>query len=84
MPLNALMDDNYLKQRMANFSFDKATLSSDIKEGNVNYNESMETTHYSIDQFGNAIAATTTLNAGLVQSFTVMNWVFYYNEMDDF
>jgi gamma-glutamyltranspeptidase/glutathione hydrolase len=42
------MDDNYLKQRMADFSFDKATLSSDIKEGNVNYNESMETTHYSI------------------------------------
>jgi gamma-glutamyltranspeptidase/glutathione hydrolase len=35
MPLNALMDDNYLKQRMANFSFDKATSSSDIKEGNV-------------------------------------------------
>jgi gamma-glutamyltranspeptidase/glutathione hydrolase len=51
MPLNALMDDNYLKQRMAN-SFDKATSSSDIKEGNVTYNESMETTHYSIvDQF---------------------------------
>jgi gamma-glutamyltranspeptidase/glutathione hydrolase len=45
MPLNALMDDNYLKQRMANFSFDKATSSSDIKEGNVTYNESMETTH---------------------------------------
>jgi hypothetical protein len=34
---------------MADFSFDKATLSSDIKEGNVNYNESMETTH-SLDQ----------------------------------
>jgi gamma-glutamyltranspeptidase/glutathione hydrolase len=75
MPLNAL-DDNYLKQRMANFSFDKATSSSDIKEG-VTYNESMETTHYSIvDQFGNAIAATTTLNAGYGSSITVMTWAF--------
>jgi gamma-glutamyltranspeptidase/glutathione hydrolase len=46
MPLNALMD-NY-----PSFGFDKATSSSDIKEGNVTYNESMETTHYSIvDQF---------------------------------
>jgi gamma-glutamyltranspeptidase/glutathione hydrolase len=63
MPLNALMDDNYLKQRMANFSFDKATSSSDIKRKR-NVQRNMETTHYSIvDQFGNAIAATTT-NAG--------------------
>jgi gamma-glutamyltranspeptidase/glutathione hydrolase len=35
------------KQRMSNFSFEK-TLSSDIKEGKVTYNESTETTHYSI------------------------------------
>jgi gamma-glutamyltranspeptidase/glutathione hydrolase len=29
----------------------------DIKEGKVNYNESMETTHYSIvDQFWNAVS----------------------------
>jgi gamma-glutamyltranspeptidase/glutathione hydrolase len=40
------MDDTYLKNRMASFEFNKATLSSDIKEGKVNYNESMETTHY--------------------------------------
>jgi gamma-glutamyltranspeptidase/glutathione hydrolase len=35
------------KQRMSNFSFE-TTLSSDIKEGKVTYNESTETTHYSI------------------------------------
>jgi gamma-glutamyltranspeptidase/glutathione hydrolase len=59
------------------------TSSSDIKE--VTYNESMETTHYSIvDQFGNAIAATTTLNAGYGSSITVMTWVLLNNEMDDF
>jgi gamma-glutamyltranspeptidase/glutathione hydrolase len=86
MPLNALMDDNYLKQRMANFSFDKATSSSDIKEGNVTYNESMETTHYSIvDQFGNAIAATTTLNAGYGSKYYCDDLGFFLNnEMDDF
>ncbi|PKH67952.1 gamma-glutamyltransferase [Flavobacterium sp. ALD4] len=86
MPLNALMDDNYLKQRMANFSFDKATSSSAIKEGNVTYNESMETTHYSIvDQFGNAIAATTTLNAGYGSKYYCDDLGFFLNnEMDDF
>jgi gamma-glutamyltranspeptidase/glutathione hydrolase len=86
IPLNTLMDDNYLKQRMASFSFDKATLSSDIKEGNVTYNESMETTHYSIvDQFGNAVAATTTLNAGYGSKYYCDELGFFLNnEMDDF
>ncbi|MFV7235694.1 MULTISPECIES: gamma-glutamyltransferase [Flavobacterium] len=86
IPLKALMADDYLKQRMANFNFDKATLSSDIKEGNVNYNESTETTHYSIvDQFGNAIAATTTLNAGYGSKYYCDALGFFLNnEMDDF
>jgi gamma-glutamyltranspeptidase/glutathione hydrolase len=86
IPLNTLMDDNYLKQRMASFSFDKATLSSDTKEGNVTYNESMETTHYSIvDQFGNAVAATTTLNAGYGSKYYCDELGFFLNnEMDDF
>jgi gamma-glutamyltranspeptidase/glutathione hydrolase len=62
MPLNALMDDNYLKQEWL-ISVLTGHSSSEISRKNVTYN--METTHYSIvDQFGNAIAATTTLNAG--------------------
>jgi hypothetical protein len=77
MPLNALMDDNYLKQRMANFSFDKATSSSDIKEGNVTYNESMETTHYSIvDQFEMPLPQQRLLMRVMVLSITVMTWGF--------
>lgn len=86
IPLKALMDDTYLKGRMSTFSFDKATLSSDIKEGKVVYNESMETTHYSIvDQFGNAISATTTLNAGYGSKFYCDELGFMLNnEMDDF
>jgi gamma-glutamyltranspeptidase/glutathione hydrolase len=86
IPLKALMSDDYLKQRMSNFSFEKATLSSNIKEGKVNYNESMETTHYSIvDQFGNAVSATTTLNDGYGSKYYCDELGFFLNnEMDDF
>jgi gamma-glutamyltranspeptidase/glutathione hydrolase len=86
MPLKQLMSDNYLKERMSNFSFDKATLSSEIKEGKVNSKESTETTHYSIvDQFGNAIAATTTLNDGYGSKYYCDELGFFLNnEMDDF
>jgi len=86
IPLNALMADDYLKERMSSFNVDKATLSSEIKEGKVNYNESTETTHYSIiDQFGNAIAATTTLNDGYGSKYYCDELGFFLNnEMDDF
>lgn len=86
IPLKALMNDDYLKQRMSDFTFDKATLSSDIKEGKVTYNESMETTHYSIvDQFGNAVAATTTINDGYGSKYYCDELGFFLNnEMDDF
>ena len=86
IPLKALMHDDYLKQRMSNFSFEKATLSSDIKEGKVTYNESTETTHYSIvDQFGNAVSSTTTLNDGYGSKFYCDELGFFLNnEMDDF
>jgi gamma-glutamyltranspeptidase/glutathione hydrolase len=86
IPLKALMSDDYLKQRMSNFSFEKATLSSDIKEGKVNYNESTETTHYSIvDQFGNAVSSTTTLNDGYGSKYYCDELGFFLNnEMDDF
>ena len=86
IPLKALMDDDYLKQRMSNFNLEKATLSSEIKEGKVNYNESTETTHYSIvDQFGNAVSATTTLNDGYGSKYYCDALGFFLNnEMDDF
>jgi gamma-glutamyltranspeptidase/glutathione hydrolase len=86
IPLKALMDDDYLKQRMSNFSFEKATLSSEIKEGKVTYNESTETTHYSIvDQFGNAVSSTTTLNDGYGSKYYCDELGFFLNnEMDDF
>jgi gamma-glutamyltranspeptidase/glutathione hydrolase len=86
IPLKALMADDYLKERMSSFNIDKATLSSEIKEGKVTYNESTETTHYSIvDSFGNAIAATTTLNDGFGSKYYCDELGFFLNnEMDDF
>jgi gamma-glutamyltranspeptidase/glutathione hydrolase len=44
----------------------------------------METTHYSIVEFGNAIAATTTLNAGFGSKFYCDELGFLLNnEMDE-
>ena len=86
IPLKKLMSKDYLKQRMSNFSFNKATLSSAIKEGIIDINESTETTHYSIvDQFGNAVSATTTLNDGYGSKYYCDELGFFLNnEMDDF
>lgn len=86
IPIKALLADDYLQQRMSSFSFEKATLSSEIKEGKVNYNESTETTHYSIvDAVGNAVAATTTLNDGYGSKYYCDALGFFLNnEMDDF
>lgn len=86
IPLKELMDDQYLSNRMSNFDFNKATLSSTVKEGTISINESTETTHYSIvDSFGNAVSATTTINAGYGSKYYCDELGFFLNnEMDDF
>jgi len=86
IPISELVKDEYLKSRMRSFSFDKATLSSDIAPGKVNFKESTETTHYSIiDSFGNAISATTTLNDNFGSKFYCDELGFFLNnQMDDF
>jgi gamma-glutamyltranspeptidase/glutathione hydrolase len=86
IPVKELISEKYLKQRMANFNPEKASLSSEIREGKVTSTESTETTHYSIvDQFGNAVAATTTLNDGFGSKYYCDELGFFLNnEMDDF
>lgn len=86
IPINGLMADTYLKERMSTFDVNKASLSSEIREGKVNFNESTETTHYSIvDAQGNAVAATTTLNDGYGSKYYCDELGFFLNnEMDDF
>ena len=86
IPVDQLLDKNYLKSRMESFSIDKATLSSEIAEGKIEFAESMETTHYSIvDSEGNAVSVTTTLNGGYGSKLYVDELGFFMNnEMDDF
>ena len=85
-PIDALMESEYLKERMSSFSFDTPTKSSDVTHGEVMALESMETTHYSIvDQYGNAIAVTVTLNGAYGSKLYNDDLGFFLNnEMDDF
>lgn len=86
IPMKELLNETYLQERMANFSFDGATKSSEVSHGEVSVVESDETTHYSIvDSFGNAVAATTTINGGYGSKlFSEELGFFLNNEMDDF
>ncbi|WP_026838047.1 gamma-glutamyltransferase [Gillisia sp. JM1] len=86
VPVEKLTSDSYLDVRMENFSFDKATPSNSLKHGTIPGYESLETTHYSIvDQFGNAIAVTSTLNGAYGSKLYVEELGFFLNnEMDDF
>ncbi len=86
IPTETLLSDDYLKGRMDDFSFDNATSSDSLSYGVIPDYESDETTHYSIvDQFGNAIAVTTTLNGAYGSKLYAKELGFFLNnEMDDF
>jgi len=86
IPSEELISNEYLKSRMLDFSFDNATPSSNVSHGNIEVVESNETTHYSIiDQYGNAISATTTLNGAYGSKLYCSELGFFLNnEMDDF
>lgn len=86
IPIDSLTSEDYAAKRMANFSFEKATPSSEVKHGVISGYESMETTHFSlIDQYGNAVALTTTLNGAYGSKLYVDELGFFLNnEMDDF
>ena len=86
IPEEQLVGKEYLLERMSGFSFDSPTLSHEISYGNIEILESDETTHYSIvDQFGNAIAVTTTLNGAYGSQLYCSELGFFLNnEMDDF
>ena len=86
IPLDVLLSNSYLKERMKDFSFEKATPSSAVSHGEIEIVESSETTHYSIvDSQGNAISATTTLNGGYGSKLYCEELGFFLNnEMDDF
>lgn len=86
IPVDQLIDSDYLKSRMESFSFAQATKSEEIAKGEIAFAESMETTHYSIvDAEGNAVSVTTTLNGAYGSKVYIDELGFFMNnEMDDF
>jgi len=86
LPVKELLDSTYIQNRMSDFSFDKASKSSDIGKGKIAGYESKQTTHYSIvDADGNAVSVTTTLNDNYGSKIYCDELGFFLNnQMDDF
>jgi len=86
VPVKGLLDPRYLAALRATIDPERATPSSQLRPGNPQGYESTETTHYSIvDQQGNAVAVTYTLNGGYGSGVTAPGLGFLLNnEMDDF
>lgn len=86
VPVKELTDRKYLRLRMSDFDEKRATPSSAVFAGELTADENEQTTHYSVaDRYGNAVAATTTLNNTFGSSIVVEGAGFILNnEMDDF
>jgi gamma-glutamyltranspeptidase/glutathione hydrolase len=86
VPGRQLMEDSYIKARMSDFTWDRATPSSAVQAGKIVPPEHEETTHYSIvDREGNSVSITTTLNGSYGSCVMVKGAGFLLNnEMDDF
>ena len=87
VPVEELLDDAYLARRVSEIEMDTATDSESVRPLELdNLVESEQTTHYSIiDQQGNAISLTTTINSGYGAKVFVEGAGFLLNnEMDDF
>lgn len=86
VPVQKISSIEYLQERMKTYNANKATPSSEIKPGVVVGKESEETTHLSvIDNEGNAVSVTTTLNNSYGSRTVIGGAGFFLNdEMDDF
>lgn len=86
VPIESLIDKEYMEQRMATFDPQRADSSVQVSHGDPLAYESTETTHYSVvDREGNAVSVTTTINGGY-GSYVVVDGAGFFlnNEMDDF
>jgi gamma-glutamyltranspeptidase / glutathione hydrolase len=85
-PIAALLDPAYVRSRRATIDPERATPSDQVNPGLPAGREGNDTTHYSIvDEQGNAVAVTYTLNSGYGSGVTVPGAGFLLNdEMDDF
>jgi len=87
IPIDKLISKEYAFDRYSTISCRKSIPSKKINHGTIEvYDESEETTHFSIiDKFGNAVSLTTTINGWFGNGITVDNSGFLLNnEMDDF
>jgi len=86
VPIDMLLDEDYIASRNASISMEQATPSQEIKAGSVDKIESLETTHFSIvDKEGNAVSITTTLVAYFGNKVMVDGAGFFLNnEMNNF
>lgn len=86
VPVDALIEKEYMQNRMLSFNPERADSSSDVTHGHPLAHESTETTHYSVvDRDGNAVSVTTTINGGYGSDVVVDGAGFFLNnEMDDF
>jgi gamma-glutamyltranspeptidase/glutathione hydrolase len=85
VPVKTLTSEAYIRRRMTAFQPDRAGSSKDISAGVLDP-KSEETTHLDVvDNEGNAISITTTLNGGYGSKVVVGGAGFFLNnEMDDF
>lgn len=83
VPTAKLLAENYLKNRSSSIDLKTISTTENIKPG---LKESEQTTHFSIvDNMGNAVANTTTINLGFGSGVVVEGAGFILNdEMDDF
>ena len=86
VPVAALIQKEYMRQRMAGFDPDRADSSAAVAYGDPLAFESSETTHYSVvDADGQAVSVTTTINGSYGSKVVVDGAGFFMNnEMDDF
>ena len=86
VPLDMFKSKKYAKNRISDIRMDQSTPSKAVYAGNPNGYESPETTHYSVvDQWGNAVSVTTTINLSYGNGCVVEGAGFFLNnEMDDF
>lgn len=86
VPLDGLLSRAYLVRRRKSIDPEKATPSAEVRPGGPMFHETAETTHFAVvDEEGNAVAVTYTLNGGYGCGVTVPGLGFLLNnEMDDF
>jgi gamma-glutamyltranspeptidase/glutathione hydrolase len=87
VPVSHLLDPAYVQSRRASIDLERASSDEQIGPGRIVIaRESTETTHFNVvDEAGNAVAVTYTLNGGYGSGVTIPGAGFLMNnEMDDF